>query len=529
MSSVSTYGFYQFEGFRQEEFLFENHPAVIVFPEICREDRCAVFKMEYFGAFPATEVLLLKRGYHLLFITNDHRWGGTEDLERKFRFFSFAAERYHLKKSCIAFGQSCGGLFAIKFASLYPEKVAALYLDAPVLNYMSCPCGFGIAASRPENPRPEEILSALHLSMSELISCRDMPLDHLPNLIRHRIPAALVAGDSDGTVPYIENGIYLERAYREAGIPLFCKVKKGCDHHPHGLEDPSPVVEFLENYTRDPAEPLPYLVLSDMDDTLLTHDKHITSQTAAYLHRFIGAGNIFAICSGRPKSGVLPYYEELTKPLTENEIPISLPMVTDNGCAIYNVKGKDIFFEIPYDVFHSFLSSIEGTDHFLYMTTRDSIAYAHHLSEVPFWLRHDKDVIEVSSLSDIPSAPLICNLHVRESCLPQVENQLQRYKNDILCINWGLFEGVCHLELHSPLASKGHALVVLREAYAIASDHTLAFGDALNDLSMIEAAGLGCAMASAVPELHEKADYVTRYDYDHDGVMEALKEITQIQ
>ena len=36
---------FTFEGYRQEEFLFEDHPAVIVFPSLPRPDRAAVFKM----------------------------------------------------------------------------------------------------------------------------------------------------------------------------------------------------------------------------------------------------------------------------------------------------------------------------------------------------------------------------------------------------------------------------------------------------------------------------------------------------
>ncbi|MBD5394683.1 MAG: hypothetical protein HDR71_10515 [Lachnospiraceae bacterium] len=38
---------------------------------------------------------------------------------------------------------SCGGLHAINYASLFPEDIAVLYLDAAVLNLLSCPMGFG--------------------------------------------------------------------------------------------------------------------------------------------------------------------------------------------------------------------------------------------------------------------------------------------------------------------------------------------------------------------------------------------------
>lgn len=239
---------FTFEGYRQEEFLFEDHPAVIVFPSLPRPDRAAVFKMEYWGAFPAAELLMLQKGFHLIFIQNDNRWGDTPDLERKARFFRYVQEKYTLAPHCVAYGQSCGGLFAIKFSARYPELVSCIYADAPVLNYMSCPCGFGIAKQRPENPVADEILKALNLTMSELISYRDMPMDHLHELIENRIPVILVVGDSDGTVPYIENGYLLEKAYKEADVPLEVYLKPGCDHHPHGLEDPTPIADFIDRW-----------------------------------------------------------------------------------------------------------------------------------------------------------------------------------------------------------------------------------------------------------------------------------------
>ena len=108
---------------------------------------------------------------------------------------------------------------------------------------MSCPCHFGAASSK--TPVMEEILNALQIDQPHLLAYRDMPLDHLPALVANRIPVVMVAGDSDNTVPYIENGALLQEAYEAAGLPLEVHIKPGCDHHPHGLEDPTPIVEFI--------------------------------------------------------------------------------------------------------------------------------------------------------------------------------------------------------------------------------------------------------------------------------------------
>ena len=235
-----------FEGFCREEFLFEDRPAVIVFPREKKPGAVPLLKCEYWNAFPALEEEMLRRGHALLFIRNDDRWARPEELSRKARFLRFAAEKYGLPVRSIPVGMSCGGQIAVKFASDFPELVSVLYLDAPVMNYISCPLGAGIGEELPSGVK--EFLDAHGVTLSELISFRDMPMDRIGDLIRDRIPLALVAGDSDRTVPFAENGIWLEKAYEAAGVPFWFELKKGCDHHPHGPTEPGKLADFLEEF-----------------------------------------------------------------------------------------------------------------------------------------------------------------------------------------------------------------------------------------------------------------------------------------
>ena len=175
-------------GYRCKRLRFEDHDAILVFPREGSANGYLAVKTEYWNAFPeAVELPLMEKGFHLCYIRNDNRWGGEPDLERKARFIRYIQEEYQLKPQCVPVGMSCGGLIAMKLAGKYPELVGCLYLDAPVLNYMSCPCGFGIGDSRPAVV--EELRNALGLeSMAELMAYRDMPLDKLGILVEHRIP-----------------------------------------------------------------------------------------------------------------------------------------------------------------------------------------------------------------------------------------------------------------------------------------------------------------------------------------------------
>ena len=233
-------------GYERRDFRFEDRDALIVLPKEKPNGKWAV-KMEYFGAFPNLETELLSRGWCLAYLQNVNRWGTDADSDAKDRFAGFMAREFGLEDRFVCVGMSCGGLCSVNFAAKYPSRVSVLYLDAPVINLLSCPMGFGAGEKLGGGGGWNEIQAALGFrDVSELLLYRDHPLDRLPKLAENRIPVALVYGDADVTVPYTENGIAVERLYREKGLPLFCAGKPGCGHHPHGLENPKPLADFIE-------------------------------------------------------------------------------------------------------------------------------------------------------------------------------------------------------------------------------------------------------------------------------------------
>ena len=240
-------------GFRCKEMEFEGHPATIVYPEEGTANGQLAVKTYYWGAFPqALEVPLLEKGFHLCYIQNDNRFGLDKCLDRMARFIRYVQTECGLSRKCILVGMSCGGLVAIKLAARHPELISCMYLDAPVVNYMSWPCSFGIGKDKqPAQSNFSEILGALGMkSISQLLSYRDMPLDLIPVLVENKIPIVMASGDSDNVVPYCENGIFIEQAYKDAGVEIEVYIKPGGDHHPHGLPDPKVLVDFALRHCR---------------------------------------------------------------------------------------------------------------------------------------------------------------------------------------------------------------------------------------------------------------------------------------
>jgi alpha-beta hydrolase superfamily lysophospholipase len=59
------------------------------------------------------------------------------------------------------------------------------------------------------------------------------------------IPVIVVVGVADDVILESDNTALLEKRYREAAKEITIIRKPGCGHHPHSLEDPRPIVEFL--------------------------------------------------------------------------------------------------------------------------------------------------------------------------------------------------------------------------------------------------------------------------------------------
>lgn len=235
----------EWEGYESISFDFLGSEAVVVKPRVAPNGRWA-YKTEYFGAFPNLELMLLNNGWHIAYNRNSHRWASDEDLAKKVEFIDFVSRELSLSEKCTLIGMSCGGLFAVKLAALAPEKTEGLYLDAPVLNLLSCPCDMGIGKSG----LFEEFHKATGLSKSDMLSYREHPIDKMDILLKNELPIVLVAGGGDTIVPYVENGRLLYEYYTKNGGNIKLFMKQGAGHHPHSLENPEPIYRLIKDFIK---------------------------------------------------------------------------------------------------------------------------------------------------------------------------------------------------------------------------------------------------------------------------------------
>ena len=81
-----------------------------------------------------------------------------------------------------------------------------------------------------------------------------------------------------------------------------------------------------------------------------------------------------------------------------------------------------------------------------------------------------------------------------------------------------------NIEINNTKANKGQAIWALADYLGVPRENTISFGDALNDMAMIKAAGTGVAMANACEEIKAVADFITLSN-DEDGVAYGIKKL----
>lgn len=260
-------------GCDRHDFRFKGRDAIVVVPKQAAEGKPWIWRPAFFGAFPSVDQALLEKGFHVVYYDVTHCYGNPRAVELGTDFYNYMKDFYHLSPKVTLEGFSRGGLYALNWAIKNTDKVACIYIDAPVCNVFSWP-------GRKNAPLWNDLLKEWELTDKEMDSFRGNPIDNLEPLAKAGIPIISVCGDADKTVPFKENMDIVRSRYLALGGPVEVIIKPGVDHHPHSLENPEPVVDFILRHQPEYKKFLHYNVRGSLQNSFVKFEKERKARVA---------------------------------------------------------------------------------------------------------------------------------------------------------------------------------------------------------------------------------------------------------
>ena len=265
------------------------------------------------------------------------------------------------------------------------------------------------------------------------------------------------------------------------------------------------------------------LILLDLDGTLLTGDKRISPANYDALERCAANGAHIVPSTGRFYGGM---------PQVVRELPFVRYVVAVNGAQIYDVKEDKVLCreEIGLDAAFRVFDELDKLP-VIYDCYMDDCGYDY----VGMYERIDEFISDprVKSMVKSTRKPVPdFRAFLREQGRPLQKIQMFFKDMDRRAVELkrlpGLFPDLTvtssitnNIEINAKNANKGEALRFLCRHLGLDVSESMSFGDSINDLSMITAAGVGVAMANADRSLLDAADHITDTN-DNDGVAKAI-------
>jgi len=260
-----------------------------------------------------------------------------------------------------------------------------------------------------------------------------------------------------------------------------------------------------------------YLLVSDMDGTLISSDHTISEANIKALKYFTENGGIFTVASGRMIDAVNVFY---------SYIPVNAPVIVHNGAKIYDFKASETLFDVSIEEDRksapkkvSDLMPELGIEIYA-----DEAVYVY--KNCPYTKRFEgkKYTVHYSVSDDVFEKSWTKVLYIGDSDLL---DKYEKIYTDTIDSGYTVRSGANFLDMVSGEASKGKALKKLSEILGIDRAKVIAIGDNMNDVDMIEFAGVGFAVDNASQELKKKADYITP-DCDSDALDFVVQKLSDI-
>jgi Cof subfamily protein (haloacid dehalogenase superfamily) len=257
------------------------------------------------------------------------------------------------------------------------------------------------------------------------------------------------------------------------------------------------------------------LVLADVDGTLVTAEKVLTSRASAAVKALHAAGIAFAITSGRPPRGMAMLIDPLA---------LQTPVAGFNG-GIFVKPDMTIMEEhvLDADAARRALQVIlhNGMDVWVY-SGKDWLVRnldAPHVAREQWTVKFAPTVVENFD-QVLESAVKIVGVSDDHDLVARCEKDAQ----DALGAGASAARSQpYYLDVTHPDANKGTVVTTLSKLLSVPASEIATIGDMPNDVLMFRRSGLSIAMGNASPDVQAQADLVTA-SYDDEGFAKAIEQ-----
>ncbi len=232
-----------FMGYRCADFTLDGRDCMVVQPKWSAKGHPWIWRTRFWAHEPQTDIGLLERGFHLVYCDVAELFGNDECLKIDADFYRLL-RKAGLSKKAVMEGMSRGGVYVLNWAAENPDKVSAVYIDNPLLDMKSWPCGLGKL-----NPAGAELVAFKKdyqiTSDEQLKSFRNSPIDKVPQIVKGHYPILILCADDDEAALPDENTLPFELKVKALGGNITVIHKPGFHHHPHSFPNPKPILDFI--------------------------------------------------------------------------------------------------------------------------------------------------------------------------------------------------------------------------------------------------------------------------------------------
>lgn len=230
---------FNFHGYKGHVFNMGDVECYVVEPKVAANGAPWLIRARFWGHEPQTDIALLELGYHITYCDVADLYGSQQAIERWNKFYDLLTSLGKLNKKVVLEGMSRGGLIVYNWAAQNSKKVACIYADAPVMDIKSWPMG--------SKGSPSDVVKMMAAygfkNEAEAKEWSKNPVDHADKV--KKIPMLHVVGDIDTVVPVEDNTLLFARRLRDKGVILPIISKPSVGHHPHSLNNPKNIVDFI--------------------------------------------------------------------------------------------------------------------------------------------------------------------------------------------------------------------------------------------------------------------------------------------